>query len=327
MPVIHLRRDFFRFYLLLTLGFCVYIFLSVATGLFFLHILKTGTFAFKDYLLLPFSLLTLFMAFFTLVRYISRTPSIAVEGDTIRFGKKRYFLNDIEQVYIIGKVRFPYIIDHRVLGGTLVFKNGDKHTFYQELYSNGWLLKYFLEQVILRKQSYTEPGSVNNYRHELIEPGVEFKDSPFTSARSLFTWFYSLMFLYCLLKDPGNASWSFWLFRLFMLSFLFALFAMNVATVYFFEVTDEFFIVRNHIFFWKKHIYKLNEIDRLIFETRHKLPDGLRVISKDYRTKLYWACTLNRKTWLAMKQLLDEKGVRVKNESIPEHGPFEKLDV
>lgn len=321
MPVIRLRRDFFRFYLLLTFGFCVYIFLSVATGLFFLHILKTGTFAFKDYLSLPFSLLTLFMAFFTLVRYISRTPSIAVEGDMIRFGKKRYLLIDIEHVYIIGKVRFPYIIDHRVLGGTLVFKNGDKHTFYQELYSNGWKLKYFLDQVIVKKQSYTEPAPANRYAHELIEPGVEFKGSPFTSGRSLFTWFIFLILLDCLLKDPGNAALLFWL------SFLFALFAINVATVYFFEVTDEFFIVRNHIFFWKKHVYKLDEIDQVIFESTGKAPNGLRVTTKDYRTKLYWASTLNRKTWLAMKQLLDEKGVLVKNECISEHGLFEKLDV
>lgn len=320
MPVIRLRRDFFRFYLLLALGFSLYMGMSIVTGIFFLEALKTGIFTFKDYLLLPFSLLTLFMAFFSLVRYISRTPYIAVEEDMIRFGKKRYLLSDIEHVYIIGKVRFPYIIDHRFLGGTLVFKNGDKHTFYQELYSNGWKLKYFLDRVIVKRQPYTEPGPATRYAHELMEPGVEFKGSPFTSGRSLFTWFLILIILSGLLKNSGGDL-------LFGLSFLFALFAMNVATVYFFEVTDEFFIVRNHIFFWKKHIYKLDEIDQVIFESTGKAPNGLRVTSKDYRTKLYWACTLNRKTWLAMKQLLDEKGVLVKNECISEHGLFEKLDV
>lgn len=324
MPVIRLRRDFWRFYLLLVLSFCLFMGMSIGTGLFFLHILKTGTFTFKDYFLPVFSLLTLFMAFFTVARFIGLTPSITVEGDTIRVGKKRYLLSDIEQVYILGKVRFPYIIDHLMLGGTLVFKNGDKRNFYQELYRDGWKLKYFLDQVIIKKQPYTEPGASSKYAHALIEPGVEYKGSLFTSIRSLLAMYFIGLLCFGLVKYADRIKLS---LLLFSSPGIICWLLMLIYTVYYFEVTDEFFIVRNPIFFWKKHIYKLDEIDRVYFETRYKLPNGLRVVSNDYRTKLYWAATLNRKTWLAMKQLLEEKGVRVHNECIDEHGLFEKLDV
>jgi hypothetical protein len=42
----------------------------------------------------------------------------------------------------------------------------------------------------------------------------------------------------------------------------------------------------------------------------------MRIITKDFRNKLYPAGTLRDKTWLEMKRQLELKGVTVRNECI-----------
>lgn len=54
----------------------------------------------------------------------------------------------------------------------------------------------------------------------------------------------------------------------------------------------------------------------IVFETQGKMPNNLRVITKDFRTKLFRAGTLTDKTWLALKDRLESKNITVSNECI-----------
>lgn len=95
-------------------------------------------------------------------------------------------------------------------------------------------------------------------------------------------------------------------------------FLFNSWLMHFFCITNDYFIVKNHNLVWRTKIYRLKDIKEIVYETQSKQPNSLRIITKDFRNKVYPAGTLRDKTWLEMKSRLQMKGVKVRNECIPE---------
>jgi hypothetical protein len=65
-----------------------------------------------------------------------------------------------------------------------------------------------------------------------------------------------------------------------------------------------------------RKIYRNKDIKEIVFETRDKMPNCLRIITDDFRNKIYPAATLRDKTWLNLKTKLEAKGIIVRNECI-----------
>jgi len=92
--------------------------------------------------------------------------------------------------------------------------------------------------------------------------------------------------------------------------------ALYSYQMHYFGVSRDYFVVKKHNFFWMKKLYRMDNIKEVVFETQGKLPNCLRIITKDYRNKLFPACTLSDKTWLELKKALEERGITVRNECI-----------
>jgi hypothetical protein len=60
----------------------------------------------------------------------------------------------------------------------------------------------------------------------------------------------------------------------------------------------------------------LADIKEVVYETQGKQPNCMRIITNDFRNKLYPAGTLRDKTWLDLKDKLEKKGITVRNECI-----------
>lgn len=84
----------------------------------------------------------------------------------------------------------------------------------------------------------------------------------------------------------------------------------------YFGISEHYFVVKNHNFIWKEKIYRLNNISEVVFETQGKMPNCLRIITKDFKYKLYPASTLCNETWLELKSALEKEGIKVRNECI-----------
>ena len=93
-------------------------------------------------------------------------------------------------------------------------------------------------------------------------------------------------------------------------------FAFNAYYMHYFELSKNYFVVRNHYFWWIKDIYKSSEIEIIVYESQGKQPNSLRIITKNYKRKLYPAGTLNDKKWLEMKTKLERQNIEVRNECI-----------
>ena len=84
--------------------------------------------------------------------------------------------------------------------------------------------------------------------------------------------------------------------------------------VYYVQSNDEYLIVKNHLFFWTNNIYYLSDINEVVYETQSKQPNNLRIVTKDYRSKLYGAGTLSNATLRSLKTHLEANGIPVRNE-------------
>ncbi|MDD4638090.1 MAG: hypothetical protein PHV66_10895, partial [Bacteroidales bacterium] len=93
--------------------------------------------------------------------------------------------------------------------------------------------------------------------------------------------------------------------------------AFNSWFMNYLGVSRDYFVVKNHVFIWKKKLYRIDNIKEVIYNNFHyKLPNCLTIITKDYRTNFFQACTLSDKTWLELKKALEERGITVRNECI-----------
>jgi hypothetical protein len=69
-------------------------------------------------------------------------------------------------------------------------------------------------------------------------------------------------------------------------------------------------------------VYRLSDIREVVFELPYKMPVSLRIITNDFESKLYPAATLWSKKWIELKDELEKKNIKVRNEGVY-YEPFE----
>lgn len=254
--------------------------------------------------------------FLFIYSFVRNTPAIIVNEHSIKFGKKSFRLKDINEVKLTGKRYFRYIFFAYMEATTLVFKDGTEKVIFDSVYSNSHKIKSFLKQVVIDKKEY-KPYQISKVDKNTIksEPIKLFKGNPVLSFRGIMLWGVILFFSYLFFFKPlpkSNIPYIFLgVYGLFW-------FILSSWMMYFFGLTRNYLIVKNHYFLWKFKAYKLTDIHKVIYESQGRNPNCMRIITKDFKYKLYRAGTLRDKTWIKLMHQLREKGVDVRNECIPE---------
>jgi hypothetical protein len=306
------QRNKFNFYFPIAVAFIF--FFSVASLLAWIFITQMirGVFPSSDFMVPVISVVFFYLTYYTVVRYFKNAPIITIEGERITFGKESHLLKDIESVYLTGKVPFKYIFRFPMEGTTLNFKNGTTKYIYDDIYSNSAQLKSFLDQVVVKKKPFVEQ---NDYEINLnaidVSSAEVFKGNPIFSLRGLNIMGLIGFFIYLSVFKVKNIPIGFVIgFSLFSLLWIY----LNARLMNYIRLTGEYLIINNHILVWKKSIYRIHDIKEIVFEEQRKAPYSLRIITKDFRNKLYPAATLRDKTWLQLKGKLEIHKIKVRNE-------------
>ena len=316
MKTIKTKRHIFKFYILIIFAF---VFFS-AMGAIMLHttfeVFQKEQMEQKDYLLPVVPTLLFFMAFYSVYAYWKNSPTIIIDPlrKSISFGSETYYVNDIEKVNLTGKMPFRYIIKFPMEGASILFKNGVERFIYDDMYSNTWQVKKFIDQVVIKKTEVTETDAKPINKDSLrFEKEELFKGNPLTSLRGISLWgligFFVGMMIFKMKTPPLG-------FLIFFFGFSTFWFVLHSWMMHYFGLTKEFFVIRNHNYFWMQKIYRIDELREVVYESQGQQPNCLRIISKDFKNKLYPAGTLRDKTWLYLKERLEQKGVTVRNQSI-----------
>jgi hypothetical protein len=309
MNIIKIERSKLRFYFIVIVALLFYCGMGI---LIFAEHSKKGNMVETDYLWLLIGCVFIFMAFYTIVFYFKNSPTIEVDQNQISFNTQSFNWTEIEKIDLTGKQPFKYLFGFPIEGAMLQLKNGQVKYFFDDMYSNTWKVKSFIQQVIINKKEnaeiLTQQIEANDVR---LEEFIIFKGNQFTSLRGIMLWGFVGFFVYIIYsinQFPGfpllliiGSFCTFW--------FLFSSYLMN-----YFALSDKFFAVRNHNYFWKNEIYKIQDIKEIVFESQGKMPNRLRIITIDFRYKMYPAGTLRNKTWFDLKDKLELKGIKVRDE-------------
>jgi hypothetical protein len=82
----------------------------------------------------------------------------------------------------------------------------------------------------------------------------------------------------------------------------------------YFIIDNDSFIIKNHYFPWKRKIFSLNDILEMDIEQPNKRSKSLRILTKDYQSKLYGAGSLRQKNWDELRQDLKDIGIPVRSD-------------
>ncbi|MDF2187835.1 PH domain-containing protein [Paraflavitalea sp. CAU 1676] len=84
--------------------------------------------------------------------------------------------------------------------------------------------------------------------------------------------------------------------------------------LYYFEITNHYLVVRHHLFWWHKKNYAIGDIMELVVEAPGKRSNSLRIITNDFKTRIYTADSIRAKDWPEFIEDLRARGLTVRDE-------------
>ncbi len=265
-----------------------------------------------------FSLFFIVLGIFSLYKYFRNAPIVKADQYQVTFNDTdacRW--EDLEKVELTGKQPFRYLFSYQMEGMILQFRNGKVKYLFDDFYANLGEMKSFIQQVIVNKQAtfaYNEHAA--DVQAPVSETFAAYKGNQFTSLRGIMLWsLYAIIAVMFILR-PGylehiNVPKFVFFFSLFCIGWYY----VNSLLMNYFLLSEHYLAIRNHNLFWKKKLYRLEDIKEVTVETQGKMPNSLRVITKDFKSSVFPAGTLNDKRWLALKDSLKSKGIEVRNDS------------
>lgn len=307
------RRHFWRFHF--TLWFMVVAFFSI--GGFTIYRLAF----FKDpfprakapQVFIPFlGIAMIIMALYGIYSMFRNVPKIRLTETGLETNGVSFPWKDLEQISLTGERRsvFPH---QNLECMSLLFADGKIRYLFPTLYANGPEIMSFLKQVVVDKKEYVpspEQEEIVGIPDEEVE--YSFRRNQFLSLRGLVLWGFIVMMATIIYRTPHPKG------VMFLIPFMLFWLVVYSLQMYYFQVTASYLIIRAENLFWIKRVYRLDDIEEVVFETASKAPNRLRVITKQFREKMYGAGPLHDEDWFSLKQVLEERGIRVRNTCIPE---------
>ncbi len=309
---IQTKKSLGKFYITTILGFLFFIGIGcLLITIHFQELEKKGN-SFKPYILLFFGIGVILLGIYSVFRYYKNSPTITVFDDKIQINKKIYSFNDIDEVYLTGKMPFKYIVNFPMEGIYIKLKSNEKIFLFDDMYSNLWKIKDYINTVFIKNEPYKllqTPEKIYN-KHELFYYYSGFQIFCF---RGILFWFLLIPLLFSIVFKIENLNSK---GSIFLISFIIFWYYFNSCLMHHFGLSKKFLIIKNTNLPWKRKLYTFDEIKEIVFECEGKMPICLRVITKNFQTKLYPGATLSETTWIQLKKDLRSKKIIVRDECI-----------
>ncbi|PZO27296.1 MAG: hypothetical protein DCE86_13385 [Flavobacteriaceae bacterium] len=244
--------------------------------------------------------------------FLKKSPKIIVNYKGIQVGKKQYYWNDRLEIEITGKGMGYIHSDYEAT--KILFKNQDVVCIYDVYYANSPEIKSFINQVVINKSEAFKFEKIRLEKKNLTFENLKtFKGHPIFSFRGIMMWGLILFVIFVPSKNPKSLEF---VPILVVSAFCLFWFLLNSWMAHYFQISNKYFIVKNHYFFWIKKVYLLKDIREIVYDQQVRQPNALRIITKDFDNSRFLAGTLRDKHWLEMMTVLRNKKIKVRNESI-----------
>ncbi|MBS1523712.1 MAG: hypothetical protein JST50_22100 [Bacteroidetes bacterium] len=317
MPSVFSRRHPVNFYIALFFIELFWAFMALMSGGTFIHNYGTDQFETRNYGLLIMLAAEIAGAIYSVVRYFKLGPTIELNNKFIKFYSTQYSWSDVDKIELHGKRSFIFFTAKE--GTSIVLKSGSRKMFLDNLYSNTGEIKRFIQDVVIDQKPFaSEIINAPAAKEAYGEAFTNYKGVQFYNYRGILLWLIEIVMVYVAAVNRNTDGILIFCLITALVSFFAFSYFMN-----YFQLSSRFFSVRNHNLLWKRKLYRLNDIREIVFEQPDKMPNCLRVITHDFESKQYPAATLRDKTWRQLKEDLEKRGVKIRNECIPDYVPFE----
>jgi hypothetical protein len=255
-------------------------------------------------------------------------PSISIDKNGIEistiFRTKNYSWSEIKEIKLTGKQPHRFLfISMPVEATTILLNNNSEIYLWADYYRNKSDLRVILNRAnkILRDNKKMATLDFNISRPDYTAyyqgdyEGKEFNGNHLYTVNGVlfYAWFAFIGYLIYI----KSAQFSFSYVAAIVLPLVaFSIPGLLSYQMHYFIVTNKFLVVKNTFWFWRNDIYMLSDIREVVIETPHRLSTSLRVITNDFREKLYPAGSLSDKTWKELIRQINSDKIEVRNEAI-----------
>ena len=315
MTIIETKRHPLKFYMLLT--FLSIFLLGMGTLLCYTGLTKdfSKTTGKSNIPLIVAGVLFCSFAIWTIYVYFKNSPKVVITKTEIKIGHKRFPISFIKDVALTGKLPFKLIIPYPMEGTALLLNDDTEIFLYDDMYSNSHEIKSFLESEILKKGNQNKPILKTKFKKQDLDHSEIFKGNQFFSFRGIMLWGMIIFSGFIILLKNNIISITF-LINFAVISTIWIL--INSWFMHYFMLTKNHLVIKNHNYLWVEKAFQLSNIKEIVFEAKHKQPNTMRIITNDFKNKIYPAGTLRDKTWFELKRKLEQRNIIVRNECIYE---------
>ncbi|HRI78292.1 MAG TPA: hypothetical protein PLR06_02050 [Cyclobacteriaceae bacterium] len=315
MTSVTAKRRLIKFYFGVAFAFLFFMAVGILLPYIFMVIKNKGTLAIENYLLIIFSPVSFYLAVNTVTTYFRNVPIVTADKEKILFSKETFYWKDLEKIEMTGKQPFRWLFFTSMMeGARITFRNQPVQYFFDDFYQHPSVFKSFIQSVIIDKK---EPGefSIHEVNADVLrlETFEAFKGNQLTSLRGIYFWgflvFLVLIFLLVITLPSTGHLWD--LLFIGLIGLFWGI--LNFRYFNYFELSNKYLRVRNHIFFWKKMVYALEDVSEVAIEKPLRAPLSLRVYTKDFKSRLFFAATLRTVKWEDLKNKFEGKGIIFKS--------------
>lgn len=260
------------------------------------------------------SFLIIFFVFFLPYILFQRAPRITLEDNIITakylFKTKKYDWNSITDIFLSKKEYYSilFILGQDMESTSILFENNEKLILWEDMYSNLAEMREFISEKANEKIKDPKP-KVNNSAVLFFDRKI-YSGNVWTSFKTIIVAGVILSFGYLILTSPPPKKK--YAYLILLMPFIFYTGFGNEMNYFILE--GENFIIKNQFFPWKKKVFKLNDISEFVIESPYKRSNSLRVITKEFRSKLFGAGSLRDKHWKEFKDDITTIGIPVRSE-------------
>ena len=263
-----------------------------------------------------------FFSIYSLRQMMINMPLIRLKGDRLEIanatGLKTIYLNEIKHI-VFAKVPFRYIFRIPIEGILIVDKNDNETYLYDLYYLNLYKLKWIFSQLIDSKNNVisTNLDNIKEYEKDVVtnsdirfENFIDYKGLWWVTMVGLAIIFIAI-FPFVIIIIKGGAFKMPIPVYLGMVGFFYFFFGYQL---HYFKLSDKFLIVTNHVWVWRQKRFRINNIREIVFEQPDRLPVSMRIITNDFKSRLYPASSLRNKIWQDLHKQIKEKKIKTRKE-------------
>lgn len=251
-----------------------------------------------------------FFAGYLPLSFFSHAPKIIFNPDSmvIRsfFKFTTYSWDDVAKVYLNTKENYSVFV---ILGQTLPamkleFNNGKSLIIWEDMYRNMDEMRRVITEKLNDKIRFVKKAEERTIYNAIGDK--KYAGNPLTSFNTLMI---AGMIIFFAFKLDINAGRN--LIILIPIGFVLLFYIVLGIQMNYFEIQSDKLIIKNHYFPWKNKSYQLAEIEEVSKESPYRRSDGLRIITYQFKSKLYGAGSLRNHNWNELFKDLESIGIKV----------------